>query len=177
MYIYTSVAAALLLSIVCTLQEQNSEPKVAISVQANTFKWNSIVPYTIAVSDAEDGKTEYNEIPSHEVLLVANYLPDSTIVNEKLFDHEMIRHHDAVLALSKALCFNCHAAKANVIGPSFEEVAARYKDVSDAEEFLTKRIIEGSTGHWSVSQQAIWITDRKIPSMKRTVREDRMPLY
>ena len=55
-------------------QDQNSLPTVKISTQgkANTFQWNSIVPYTIAVSDAEDGKTEYNEIPSQEVVLVAN---------------------------------------------------------------------------------------------------------
>jgi cytochrome c len=41
-----------------------------------------------------------------------------------------------------------------VIGPSFEQVAARYKDISDAEEFLTKRIIDGSNGNWS---------DQKMP--------------
>lgn len=60
----------------------------------------------------------------------------------------MIRHHDAVLALSNTLCFSCHAAKAKVIGPSFEQVAARYKNVYGAVELLTKKIIDGSTGNW-----------------------------
>ena len=101
------------------------------SGKGNTFQWNSVVPYTIAVSDAEDGKTEYNEIPSHEVLLVAKYFPDSTLINKILIDEQMI-HHDAVLEMSKALCFNCHAAKAKLIGPSFGQVAARYKNDPDA---------------------------------------------
>ena len=58
-------------------------------------------------------------------------------------------HHDALLEMSKALCFNCHAAKAKVIGPSFEQVAARYKNAPGAVDQLTKKIIDGSTGLWS----------------------------
>jgi len=58
-------------------------------------------------------------------------------------------HHDAVLAMSKALCFNCHAAKAKVIGPSFERVAVRYKNAPGAADALTKKVIDGSTGTWS----------------------------
>ena len=130
-------------------QDQNSSPKVTISVQTkgNTFQWNTIVPYTITVSDAEDGNTEYNEIPSNEVLLVARYFPDSTLIKKDPAREQMV-HHDAVLAMSKALCFNCHAAKANLIGPSFEQVAVRYKNADGAVDRLTKIIIDGSTGTW-----------------------------
>jgi cytochrome c len=131
-------------------QNQNSPPKVTISIQGSgtTFQWNSVVPYTIAVSDAEDGKTEYNEIPSHEVLLLAKYFHDSTLVKKISVSEQMI-HHDAVLAMSKALCFNCHAAKTKVIGPSFEQVAARYKNARGAVDALTTKIVDGSTGTWS----------------------------
>lgn len=130
-------------------QDQNSSPKVTISVQTegNTFQWNTIVPYTINVSDAEDGNTEYDEIPSHEVVLVAKYLSDSTLIKKNLISEQMI-HHDALLAMSKALCLNCHAAKANLIGPSFEQVAERYKNTDGAVDRLTKKIIDGSTGTW-----------------------------
>lgn len=131
-------------------QDQNSPPKVTISVQekGNTFRWNSIVPYTISVSDAEDGNTEYNEIPSHEVLLVAKYLPDSTLI-KKIPIGERLIDHDAVLTMSKAMCFNCHAAKAKLIGPSFEQVAVRYKNTRGAVDSLTEKIIDGATGTWS----------------------------
>ena len=86
MYLYTSVAIALFLSFILIPQDQNHTPEVATAVQGNTFRWNSIVPYSISVSDVEDGKTDYNEIPSNEVVLVAKYLPDSIIVKEKAFD-------------------------------------------------------------------------------------------
>ena len=122
--------------------------KISIQGKANTFQWNSAVPYTIAVSDAEDGKTEYNEISSEKVVLVAKYFRDSTLV-KKIPMGEQIIHHDAVLAMSKALCFNCHAAKAKVIGPSFEQVAVRYKNAPGAADALTKKLIDGSTGTWS----------------------------
>lgn len=130
-------------------QDQNSPPTVTISVQTegNTFQWNTIVPYTITVSDAEDGTTEYNEIPSNEVLLVARYISDSTLIKKNPMSEQMV-HHDAVLAMSKALCFSCHAAKANLIGPSFEQVAVRYKNADGAVDRLTKKIIDGSTGTW-----------------------------
>ncbi len=147
--IYTSVATTLFLSFLFISQDQNNEPEVSISIQVKTFKWNSIVPYSISVSDVEDGNTDYDEISSNEVVLVGKYVPDSTIVKEKTFDEEMLRHHDAVLALSNSLCLSCHAAKAKVIGPSFEQVAARYKNADGAVDQLTKRIIEGSTGVWS----------------------------
>ena len=149
--IYISAFAICMLSFGFTYwQDQNSPPKVTISVQGkgNTFQWNSVVPYTIAVSDAEDGNTEYNEIPSHEVLLVAKYFPDSTLIKKIPIGEQMI-HHDAVLQMSKALCFSCHAAKAKLIGPSFEQVAGRYKNVPSAVDTLTKKIIDGSTGTWS----------------------------
>ncbi len=149
MCIYMSVVTGFLLSLIFSYQDQNHKPKVAIAVQVYSFSWNSMVPYSISVSDVEDGNTDYHEIPSHEVVLTAKYVHDSTILKANTFDEEMIRHHDVVLALSKAQCFSCHAAKTKVIGPSFEQVAARYKNADGAVDQLTKRIIEGSTGVWS----------------------------
>jgi cytochrome c len=120
---------------------------ISVHGEGNTFQWSSVVPYTIAVSDAEDGSTEYNEIPPNEVLVVAQYLPDSLLVKKTPADDQVI-HFDALLAISKALCFNCHAGKSKLIGPSFEQVAARYKNDPAAVNFLTKKIVDGSTGTW-----------------------------
>jgi cytochrome c551/c552 len=51
-----------------------------------------------------------------------------------------------VLALSKPFCFSCHASETKVSGPSFEQVAVRYKNASDPVNSVTKKIIDGSTG-------------------------------
>lgn len=148
---YISITVICLLSFgFAYWQEENSPPKVTISVRANgnTFQWNSVIPYNIAVSDTEDGNTEYQEIAPNEVVLLARYLPDSALIKKISID-EQRADFNAILKLSKASCFNCHAAKAKLIGPSFEQISVRYTDVAAPIEPLTKKIIEGSTGTWS----------------------------
>jgi cytochrome c len=43
-------------------------------------------------------------------------------------------------------CMNCHDVSAKKVGPSFKEVAAKYKGKADAEATLTAKIKEGK-GH------------------------------
>ncbi|HET8597941.1 MAG TPA: c-type cytochrome [Castellaniella sp.] len=50
--------------------------------------------------------------------------------------------------LAKNACLACHAVDKKVIGPAYEEVAARHKGQADAAEILTKHIKEGSTGNY-----------------------------
>lgn len=48
--------------------------------------------------------------------------------------------------LSKNACLSCHAVDKKVIGPSYQEVAAKHKDQADAADILAKHIKEGSSG-------------------------------
>jgi cytochrome c len=43
-------------------------------------------------------------------------------------------------------CLNCHAADTKKMGPSFKDIAAKYKGKADAEATLTKALTEGK-GH------------------------------
>jgi cytochrome c len=43
-------------------------------------------------------------------------------------------------------CMNCHATDAKKVGPSFKDIAKKYKGKADAEATLTKAITEGK-GH------------------------------
>ena len=43
-------------------------------------------------------------------------------------------------------CLNCHAVDTKKVGPSFKNVAAKYKGKADAETALTAKITEGK-GH------------------------------
>lgn len=45
-------------------------------------------------------------------------------------------------------CSACHLQSENSVGPSYEQIAERYQDSTDAVSQLTKSIIEGSTGVW-----------------------------
>jgi len=50
--------------------------------------------------------------------------------------------------LSQYACLACHQIESKVVGPSFREVAARYKDRADAREFFAARLKSGSSGVW-----------------------------
>ena len=54
---------------------------------------------------------------------------------------------DENLAKSKA-CLACHAADRKLVGPSYKEVSAKYRNDKDAESRLAQRMREGSAGVW-----------------------------
>ncbi len=54
---------------------------------------------------------------------------------------------DLALATSKN-CMSCHAVERKVLGPSFKEIAAKYKDNKGAPDMLAGKIIKGGSGVW-----------------------------
>ena len=54
---------------------------------------------------------------------------------------------DLALATSKN-CMSCHAVERKVLGPSFKDVALRYKDDKDAASVLAGKIMKGGKGVW-----------------------------
>lgn len=54
---------------------------------------------------------------------------------------------DLALATSKN-CMSCHAVERKVLGPSFKDVAAKYKDDKGAVELLASKIMKGGSGVW-----------------------------
>lgn len=48
----------------------------------------------------------------------------------------------------KGGCNVCHAADKKVIGPSWREIAAKYKGQADAPSLLAQRVRKGSQGVW-----------------------------
>lgn len=54
---------------------------------------------------------------------------------------------DLALATSKN-CMSCHAVDRKVLGPSFKDIAARYKDSKGAVDMLSAKIMKGGSGVW-----------------------------
>ncbi len=54
---------------------------------------------------------------------------------------------DMALAQKKN-CMACHAVDKKVLGPSYKEVAAKYKADKQAADKLAEKIIKGSQGVW-----------------------------
>ncbi|OGA34804.1 MAG: hypothetical protein A3G80_05365 [Betaproteobacteria bacterium RIFCSPLOWO2_12_FULL_62_13b] len=45
-------------------------------------------------------------------------------------------------------CLACHAADKKLVGPSYQEVAAKYKGQKDAEAKLVAKVKNGGAGAW-----------------------------
>ncbi len=56
-------------------------------------------------------------------------------------------HADEALAKSKN-CLSCHAVDKKLVGPSYKEVAAKYKGDKAAVELLATKIKTGGKGTW-----------------------------
>jgi cytochrome c len=54
---------------------------------------------------------------------------------------------DLALATSKN-CMSCHAVDRKVLGPSFKDIATKYKDDKAAADSLAAKIIKGGSGVW-----------------------------
>ena len=50
--------------------------------------------------------------------------------------------------LAKSGCLACHAADKKVVGPSYTDVANKYRSVKGAEDKITAHVINGGGGVW-----------------------------
>jgi len=50
--------------------------------------------------------------------------------------------------MKKDGCSACHAVDKKIIGPSYQEVSAKYKSDKDAAAKLVKKVKEGGSGVW-----------------------------
>jgi cytochrome c len=51
-------------------------------------------------------------------------------------------------AMTKAGCNACHALDKKLIGPSFQEIAKKYKGDAKAVTLLSEKVRKGGTGNW-----------------------------
>jgi len=52
------------------------------------------------------------------------------------------------IMMKQSDCFTCHSVKQKIIGPSYTEVAAKYRNVPGAEDTLVKKVSAGGSGNW-----------------------------
>jgi cytochrome c len=51
------------------------------------------------------------------------------------------------LALSKG-CVGCHAADKKLVGPSYQDIAAKYANQKGADAVLVDKVLKGGSGIW-----------------------------
>ncbi len=61
---------------------------------------------------------------------------------------------DGQALMKKSDCLSCHAAKRKVVGPSFVDIAKKYKGKKDAVAALVKKVKAGGSGVWGAVPMA-----------------------
>ncbi len=121
------------------------------------FVPNQSFNYEIKVKDKEDG-TLGKGINEEQVAVNIDYLSEGY---DKIQIAQGHRSADAnaLFATGKKLmdgsdCAACHSKEKKSIGPSYKEVASKYKGDGSALERLTKKVISGGSGVWGETAMA-----------------------
>ena len=62
--------------------------------------------------------------------------------------HAALDNTSAEAMMKKDGCAACHSVDKKIVGPSYTEVAAKYKGDKDAVAKLSKKVKEGGSGVW-----------------------------
>lgn len=126
--------------------QSNTPPKVTFTKPPTNekFAWGSTISYNVSVEDKEDGLSKYDEIATNEVFLKIKFLPDSGRAKTYMAREIKFSELAALTAIKTSDCFNCHAVKSKVMGPSFETMAKQYANNAGAVTKLSNIIIRGS---------------------------------
>ncbi|MFN6127475.1 MAG: PQQ-dependent sugar dehydrogenase [Planctomycetota bacterium] len=110
-------------------------------------------PYQIALTEAEDGSSDDNVIASTELDSLDPSAPNRVLVEAQMLPSRNASDDQEAMPLGlkrmrSSDCFNCHALDRAIVGPSFLDVAGKYRNQPGALEQSIRRVLNGSTGVW-----------------------------
>ena len=134
----------------------NETPDVKIDITGNKMFYfpGKQVRYTVNVSDKEDGSTADGKLDVNNIFVKADYIQgrDKAAAPQ---GHQVITGAIAgknIMEVSD--CKTCHKPDEKSIGPSFKQIAEKYKNDPSAPETLAKKIISGGSGVWGETAMA-----------------------
>ncbi len=87
-----------------------------------------------------------------------------------------LRSGDVMPLLQKNVCVACHAADSKLVGPSWREVAGKYRSQADAAAYLTTKIRSGGQGVWgAIPMPAQSISEADAQSVARWLAQGAAP--
>ncbi len=119
----------------------NEPPNVDLAlVGSNTSFFFPGVPvrYQVRVTDREDGSLRSGSIPARRVSVTAEFLKDGVPATGT----------DGWRLIEGSDCLSCHQLNRTSVGPTYADVARKYKNDSTATAHLVRRIREGGSGVW-----------------------------
>jgi cytochrome c len=111
------------------------------------------VNYRVVVTDAEDGSSDEEIVATTDLDILDATAPDRVLVQAKLMSPNQASANDdssppGLKLMRGSDCFNCHALDRAIVGPSFLDIANKYRDQPGAMERSIERVLKGSTGVW-----------------------------
>jgi cytochrome c len=139
----------------------NESPAVAFNIKKGnkTFYFpNKPIEYEVSVADKEDGDLNSGKIKADQVAVSIDYMP---IGYDKI---EASQNHRGVDAsafasmgermLNKNDCKSCHIIDTKSVGPSYKDIANKYKGDAKAVAYLSNKVIAGGGGVWGDHRMA-----------------------
>ncbi|NEU66608.1 carbohydrate-binding protein [Spirosoma agri] len=134
----------------------NQPPVVTLNVQKGNKSFyfpGEPIAYQVNVTDKEDGSLANGRIAARQVLVRANYQDEASAQNtsEAASGHkfsEATYLGTGKILMDKSDCKACHFTDKKSVGPSFIDVAKRYKSDANAVASLSNKIIKGGGGVW-----------------------------
>ncbi len=128
----------------------NETPNVSIDLIGNKMFYfpGKPVKYAVSVTDKEDGSTATGTLDPTNIYIKAMYMEgrDKAALPQ---GHQIISGAIAGKNIMESSdCKTCHKPNEKSIGPSFMEVAGKYKDDPKSPQYLAEKIIRGGGGVW-----------------------------
>ncbi|NIJ53868.1 cytochrome c [Dyadobacter arcticus] len=132
----------------------NEPPKVSVNLEGNKtfFFANKPIPYSIDVSDQEDGSLSDGKIKADQVAVSIDYASEGFDYAEVIQSQRSVdastQFAVAQVLINKSDCKVCHQPNTKSVGPSFADVSNKYKGKPGVTEMLVKKVLEGGSGVW-----------------------------
>lgn len=133
----------------------NEPPVVDLQItQGNEsfFFPDAQIAYKISVTDKEDGSLTNGEIDQQSVAVNFDYAPEGFDPIEIAQNHratdEWTSFSKGAVLIGQNDCRSCHLIDKKSVGPSYLDIAARYKNNRDDQQKIARKIITGGTGVW-----------------------------
>jgi cytochrome c len=140
---------------VLTLSAGNEPPQVSLDILKGNktfFFQGESLEYAIGVNDKEDGSTSDGKIKSDEVAVNFDYVPEGFDPIEIAQNHraadERAGFAPGLYLINSSDCKSCHSIDKTSVGPSYVDVANKYKTDAEAKTRLAAKVIQGGSGVW-----------------------------
>lgn len=133
----------------------NSAPVVQLDIKTNKSFYfpDGTISYAVNVTDHEDGSTVNGTIAPAKVNVSIDYLPGgyTPMLGDPVPGQSMTSDFRVLIGgmkLNASDCYSCHTISKKSVGPTFKDVAEKYKNDNAAAKYLAGKIINGGSGVW-----------------------------